>query len=97
MVPALPCTVRPEVPQIAAASSSESIDLAVPGSPTSSRARSPARVMTQRSTSAGSPTNLRDTPRRAFPHTKETTAEGVSSQPGGLGPPIPARRASSSA
>ena len=43
VVPAVPWTVRVDVPQIAAASSSESIDLAVPGSPTSMRPCRPSR------------------------------------------------------
>ena len=43
---------------MAAARSSESMDFAVPGSPTSMSARLPARVTTQRSTSARSPMNL---------------------------------------
>ena len=38
VVPAVPWMVRVDVPQIAAASSSESIDFAVPGSPTSMQA-----------------------------------------------------------
>ena len=95
------------VPQIAADSSSESIDFAVPGSPTSSRPRSPASVTTHRSTSARSPTNFASmtrlplapaTLRPSLPAMNVTTARGVSAQPGGRGPlSEPARNASSSA
>ena len=97
MVPALPWTVRPLVPQIAADNSSDSIDLAVPGSPTSSSARSPARVMTHLSTRDTSPTNFRLIFNLSLPQTKATTACGVSSQPGGRGPFSSASRANSSA
>ncbi len=106
MVPAVPWTVSALVPQTAAASSSESIDLAVPGSPTSSRPRSPARVTTQRSTRARSPTNFCSIARLLrpalsflppLPITKVTTARGVSRQPGGRGPESCAARNSSSA
>ena len=55
VVPAVPWTVQVESPEMAAASSSDSIDLAVPGSPTSSRPRLLIRVTTQRSTRASSP------------------------------------------
>ena len=71
------------------------MDLAVPGSPTSSSARCPARVTTQRSTRETSPTNLRLTCSRGEPQTKATTAWGVSLQPGGRGPVSWARRSSS--
>lgn len=64
MVPAVPCTVSALVPQRAADSSSESMDLAVPGSPTRRSPRSPARVTTHRSTRARSPTNFCSITRR---------------------------------
>lgn len=53
-----PCTVSVEVPLTAAAMSSESSDLAVPGAPTSIRPRLVARVTRARSTSEGLPTKL---------------------------------------
>jgi hypothetical protein len=108
-VPAVPCTVSDESLLIAAASSSDSIDFAVPGSPTSNSPRSPASVTTQRSTRARSPTNFSlitiDGPpvpcRSASPREpmmNVTTAFGVSRQLGGRAPvSYAARNASSSA
>jgi hypothetical protein len=59
VVPAVPWMVSSEVPEIAAARCSESQLLPVPGSPTSSSARSLARVTIDRSTIESSPKNLR--------------------------------------
>lgn len=55
VVPAVPWTVLVLHPLMAADSSSESMVLAVPGSPTSIRPRLPARVMMHRSTRASLP------------------------------------------
>ena len=55
VVPAEPWTTRPDCPEIAAASSSESIDLAVPGSPTIIRPCAPMRLTMARSTRGSSP------------------------------------------
>ncbi len=59
VVPAVPWIVIVELPLIAAARCSESQLLPVPGSPTSRRARSDARVTIDRSTMPSSPKNLR--------------------------------------
>ncbi len=59
MVPAVPWIVSVEQPLMAAARCSESQLLPVPGSPTSSNARSLASVTIARSTIASSPKNLR--------------------------------------
>ena len=59
VVPAVPWIVSVEQPLIAAARCSDSQLLPVPGSPTSSSARSLASVTIARSTSESSPKNLR--------------------------------------
>ena len=59
VVPAVPWMVSVELPLIAAARCSDSQLLPVPGSPTSSRARSEASVTIARSTMPSSPKNLR--------------------------------------
>ena len=59
VVPAVPWMVNSDVPETAAARCSDSHDLPVPGSPTSSSARSEARVTIARSTTPSSPKNLR--------------------------------------
>ena len=59
VVPAVPWMVFVESPQIAAARCSESQLLPVPGSPTSSSARSDASVTIARSTRLSSPKNFR--------------------------------------
>ena len=59
VVPAVPWIVRVELPEIAAARCSESQLLPVPGSPTSSKARSEASVTIDRSTIPSSPKNFR--------------------------------------
>lgn len=90
--------VRVEVPLTAAAMSSDSSDLAVPGSPTRSRPRLVARLTSARSISEGSPTNLRRIPRRSSPTMKARAAWRLSDQPGGRPPRSSSRsRASSSA
>ena len=66
--------VSVESPLTAAASSSDSSDLAVPGSPTSIRPRLVARVTIARSTSDGSPTNLRRMPVASSPRTNRRAA-----------------------
>ena len=55
VVPAVPWMALIEVPEIAAASNSESIDLAVPGSPTSMSPRLLLRLTMARSTMKSSP------------------------------------------
>ena len=55
-VPAVPWTSRVESPDTAAARCSDSHDFAVPGTPSSSSARSVARVATATSTSRRDPT-----------------------------------------
>src|SRR5438270_6475865 len=57
-VPAVPCTSSVESPEMAAARCSANQDLATPGSPRSSRARSVARVATATSTRRRSPMYL---------------------------------------
>jgi hypothetical protein len=59
VVPAVPWMVSVESPEMAAARCSEIQLLPVPGSPTSSRARSEASVTMARSTRESSPKNLR--------------------------------------
>ncbi|CAM5655761.1 hypothetical protein SGRIM128S_03231 [Streptomyces griseomycini] len=55
-VPAVPCTSRVESPLTAAARCSDTHVFAVPGTPSSSRARSVARVVTATSTMRRGPT-----------------------------------------
>jgi hypothetical protein len=90
--------VRVESPLTAAASSSDSRDFAVPGSPTSISPRLVARVISARSISEGSPTNLRLMPSLLSPTTNRRAACTLSTQPGGRSAVSAARsRASSSA
>jgi hypothetical protein len=77
--------------EIAAASSSASQLLPVPGSPMSSRPRSEARVTMLRSTKLRSPNHFwgisRSSPsERSEPSTKIRTMRGLSRQENGLGP-----------
>ena len=58
VVPAVPWMVRIELPLMAAARCSDSQLLPEPGSPTSRRARSEARVTMARSTRLSSPKNF---------------------------------------
>src|SRR5262245_7691808 len=88
--------VNVESPETAAASSSESSDFAVPGSPTRSRPRVVASVTSARSMSDGSPTNLRSMPARGSPTMKRRAASRLSCQPGGLSPASAARSVASS-
>src|SRR5579862_4831633 len=81
---------------MAAASSSESIDLAVPGSPTMSNPRFPARPTMARSISTSSPKNLRLIFGVLLPQMNDRTARGDSFQPGGRGPLSALARAASS-
>ena len=55
-VPAVPWTIRVESPEIAAARCSDSHDFAVPGTPSSSSARSVASVATATSINRRGPT-----------------------------------------
>ena len=92
------------VPLMAAAKSSESMVLAVPGSPTSISPRLPARVMMHRSTRASLPRYFFltvicfpfHTSGSRLPRIKVRTALGDSLQPRGLGPASKAARAASS-
>ncbi len=91
VVPAVPCTTRVELRQIAAASSSASQLLPVPGSPISSRPRSEARVTMLRSTKLRSPNHFcgisRSSPSaRSEPRTKSRTMCGLSRHENGFGP-----------
>ena len=81
-----PCKVSVELPEIAAASSSDSQDLAVPGSPTSKHPRDVHREMMIRTTIARSATNLRSIPSFSSPSRNFSTPRGDISQPGGTGP-----------
>jgi hypothetical protein len=108
VVPAVPCTVSVEQPEIAAARCSESQLLPVPGSPTSSSARSEARVTIARSTTLSSPKNLRvigtfwaffpePTVTGSEPTTYRSTIRGDSRHARGRGPSSTAASAASSA
>ncbi|OKI48926.1 hypothetical protein A6A27_35910 [Micromonospora sp. CB01531] len=90
VVPAVPCTTRVELRQIAAASSSASQLLPVPGSPISSRPRSEASVTMLRSTKVRSPNHFcgisRSRPSaRSEPRTNSRTMRGLSRQENGFG------------
>src|SRR6185437_6860204 len=74
-----------DTPLMAAESSSDSMLLAVPGSPTSNNPRFPASVMTARSTSASSPKNFRGISGLAQPQINDRTDLGESFHPAGLG------------
>ena len=77
--------VNPESPLIAAAKSSESIDFAVPGSPTSIKPCLPNNVTIARSTKASSPKNLGVIPKVSSPKINWRTARGERSHPWGFG------------
>ena len=85
-----------EQPLIAAANNSDSIDFAVPGSPTISRPRLPARPMMARSTRMSSPKNFRAIAGDLLPQMNERTAFGESFQPGGFADLSALARAASS-
>lgn len=90
VVPAVPCTTRVELREIAADSSSASQLLPVPGSPISSRPRSEARVTIERSTKLRSPNHFCATSRsrpsaRSDPRMNRRTILGDSRQENGLG------------
>src|SRR5438309_3912419 len=85
-VPAVPCTNSLESPEIAAARCSASHDLATPGSPSSSKARSVASVATATSTRCRSPIYFGLTSKplaRRVPSRYSVTAHGDSRQEGG--------------
>ena len=85
-MPAVPWTISVDVPEIAAARCSDSHDLAVPGTPSSSSARSVARVATAVSTNRRLPTYLGviTVPSASVPPiTYWTTAHGDNFQVGG--------------
>src|SRR5262249_1325887 len=90
VVPAVPCTTSVELRQIAAASSSASQLLPVPGSPMSSRPRSEARVTMERSTKLRSPNHFWEISRskpsdRSEPRTNRRIIFGDRRQEKGLG------------
>jgi hypothetical protein len=103
VVPAVPWTTCVLLPQMAAASSSASQLLPVPGSPISSRPRSLASVTIARSTVPGSPKNFGRIGRSSRsdgdePTTKMRTIRGESRHDDGRGPSsIERSHASSSA
>ncbi|MNE71205.1 hypothetical protein D3C80_1670590 [compost metagenome] len=70
---------------MAVASSSDSMDLAVPGSPTNIRPRPVASVTSIRSIEATSATILRSMPNFSSPRIKRRAAFRLSAQPGGRG------------
>src|SRR5688572_26743933 len=76
--------VHVDDPEIAADNNSESMDFAVPGSPTSSSPRSLMSVTTQRSINASSPKNFRCTSSLGSPRMKLRTARGDSPHPAGF-------------
>src|SRR2546421_132568 len=85
-VPAVPWTINVESPLIAAERCSETQVLAVPGTPSSSSARSVARVATATSISRREPMyfGVTGVPSAATPPSRYgTTAPGDSPQPGG--------------
>jgi len=91
VVPAVPCTTSVELRQIAAASSSASQDLPVPGSPISSSPRSDASVTMARSTNVRSPNHFcgisRSRPsERSDPRMNVRTIRGLSRHENGLCP-----------
>ena len=101
VVPAVPWMTWVLLPQIAAASSSASQLLPVPGSPIRSRPRSLARVTIARSTVPASPKNLGWIGRSSLsegdePSTKIRTSLGDRTQLDGRGPPSIDRSQSSS-
>src|SRR5436305_6245145 len=75
-----------ELPLIAAASNSDSMLLAVPGSPTSNNPRFPASVIIARSTSVSSPKNFRAIAGFVDPQINARTALGESFHPAGRAP-----------
>jgi hypothetical protein len=85
VIDAPPWMVSVEQPEMAAASSSESSDFAVPGSPTSIRPRFVARLTMARSTSAELPTNFFRIFSASSPAMKRLTACSESRHPGGRG------------
>src|SRR5258706_617760 len=103
VVPAVPCTTSVELREIAAASSSASQLLPVPGSPISSSPRSEASVTMLRSTKLRSPNHFCEISRsrpseRSEPSTNRRTIRGLSRQVNGLGPSsIDSSQSSSSA
>src|SRR3954447_21625607 len=99
-VPDVPWTSSVESPDTAAARCSDTQDLAVPGSPSSSSARSVARVATATSISRRDPMyfGLTIVPSGRLPPTMYvTTAQGESRQRGGRGRPDCLSYASSAA
>ena len=85
VVPALPWMVSVLSPEIAAASSSLSQLLAVPGSPISISPRLVASATTQRSSIARRPTNFGAIPALSSPRMNFRTLCGDIRQPGGFG------------